>query len=266
MRTLIDVLRHEKANNYHGGIYHKLQIDFAYNSNHIEGSKLTHDQTRYIFETNTIGVEKSDAININDIYETVNHFRCFDYLIDTYNVPLSEGYIKDLHRTLKSGIIDKYAIIGDYKSLPNSVGIHETTLPQNVPIEMNTLLEQYSESKLSLYDIADFHVKYESIHPFYDGNGRTGRLIMFKQCLDNDILPFVINDRDKMFYYKGLDEWQTGNDPERLVNVLLAAQDEMEAALKYFNIEYTRTENTYAEVMSNVDKSLDTTSKHNNRR
>lgn len=251
MRTLIDVLKSEKESNYQGGIYHKLQIDFAYNTNHIEGSRLTHEQTRYIFETNTIGVENNGAININDIYETVNHFRCFDYIIDTYEQPLNECYVKELHRLLKAGVVDKNAVIGEYKVYPNSVGLLETVLPANVPYEMNNLFESCSNEKLSLYDIADFHVRYESIHPFYDGNGRTGRLIMFKQCLDNDVLPFIVDDRDKIFYYKGLSEWQMNDNSERLISVFLDAQDRMEAVLNYFEIDYSRSERTYAEALKN---------------
>ncbi len=251
--TIIEKLTAEKMVGHHGGIYHKLQVDFAFNSNHIEGSSLTHDQTRYIFETKTIGVGidgKGEAVSVNDVIETVNHFKCFDFIIDTYSDVLTEDYIKELHSILKTGVMDSSAIIGDYKKERNFVADMQTTLPCDVSKEMSRLLNRYNHTNMDLYDIAEFHSEYERIHPFYDGNGRTGRLIMFKQCLDNNILPFVIADKDKMFYYLGLKEWQTQNSDERLINVFLAAQDYMEQVLNYFEIEYTRGSSRYKDVVS----------------
>ncbi len=211
---ILERLIEEKNAERHGGIYHKLQIDFAYNSNHIEGSRLTHDQTRYIYETNSIGIgiDKSEqAVNVNDIIETINHFRCFYFILDTVNEPLNESYIKQLHSKLKSGIVDKYAVIGEFKKDRNYVGDIMTADPSEVAGQIRKLLNDFDQTDMTLYDIANFHMQYEKIHPFYDGNGRTGRLIMFKQCLQNGIVPFIVDDRDKMFYYMGLKEWQTKN-------------------------------------------------------
>ena len=247
---LLEKLRAEKESDLHGGIYHKLQVDFAYNSNHIEGSRLTHDQTRYIYETNSIGIgiDKSEqAVNVNDIIETINHFRCFDLVLDTVNDPLNESYIKLLHSKLKSGIVDKYAVIGEFKKDRNYVGDIMTADPSEVAGQIRKLLNDFDQTDMTLYDIANFHMQYEKIHPFYDGNGRTGRLIMFKQCLQNNIVPFIIDDRDKMFYYMGLKEWQTKNKSERLINVFLSAQDTMCANLDYFGIGYERKTSTYNE-------------------
>lgn len=247
---LLEKLRAEKESDLHGGIYHKLQVDFAYNSNHIEGSRLTHDQTRYIYETNSIGIgiDKSEqAVNVNDIIETINHFRCFDLVLATVNDPLNESYIKQLHSTLKSGIVDKYAIIGEFKKESNFVCDISTAAPEEVAGQIRKLLTDYDQTHMTLYDIANFHMQYEKIHPFYDGNGRTGRLIMFKQCLQNGIVPFIVDDRDKMFYYMGLKEWQVNNKSERLINVFLSAQDTMCANLDYFGIGYERKTSTYNE-------------------
>lgn len=246
---LLDKLLSERKDGCKGGIYNKLQVDFAYNSNHIEGSRLTHDQTRYIFETKSVGTEdKNSALRVNDIIETVNHFRCFDLILDTVEEELTEDYIKTLHRMLKSGIMDRTAVIGEYKSEPNEVGGIETVRPEKVSQSVKALLSDFNGRRLGLYDIALFHKRYESIHPFYDGNGRTGRLIMFKQCLQNSVLPFIIDDNDKMFYYMGLKEWQENDSDERLINVFLAAQDNMERVLDYFEINYTREEKSYKEV------------------
>lgn len=247
---LLEKLRAEKESDLHGGIYHKLQVDFAYNSNHIEGSRLTHDQTRYIYETNSIGIgiDKSEqAVNVNDIIETINHFRCFYFILDTVNEPLNESYIKQLHSKLKSGIVDKYAVIGEFKKDRNYVGDIMTADPSEVAGQIRKLLNDFDQTDMTLYDIANFHMQYEKIHPFYDGNGRTGRLIMFKQCLQNGIVPFIVDDRDKMFYYMGLKEWQTENKSERLINVFLSAQDTMCANLDYFGIGYERKTSTYNE-------------------
>lgn len=236
---LLDILKDEKDRKYSGGIYHKTQIELTYNSNHIEGNKLTHDETRYIYETNTIGIGNK-AINVNDIIETVNHFRCIDYIIDNGDKKLSETMIKEIHRILKSGSLDQYKYsfkVGGYKALPNEVGGRETTLPENVSKEMQELLSSYNEKKKkSLFDIIDFHVQFERIHPFQDGNGRVGRLIMFKECLKNNITPFIISDELKMFYYRGLNEWGIIN--EYLLDTILTAQDIYKGYLDYFQIPF----------------------------
>ena len=253
--TLLDKLLVEKQVGHKGGIYNKLQVDFAYNSNHIEGSRLTHEQTMYIYETHSVGVGikgTEDIIRVNDIIETANHFRCFDYILDTVNEPLTEDYIKHLHKLLKNGVMDSSAIIGEYKREPNEVGYITTTAPEQVSQEIKKLISDYN-CTLGLYGIAAFHARFEKIHPFYDGNGRTGRLIMFKQCLQNDILPYFISDDDKTFYYMGLKEWQNDNADERLINVFLAAQDNMENILNYFQIDYNRAETTYSEVIKQAD-------------
>lgn len=250
--TVIEKLAAEKRVGHRGGLYHKLQIDLAYNSNRIEGNSLTHDQTRYIYETNTIGVNISkneEAIKVNDVIETVNHFRCLDYVIDTCSEPLSLDYLKRLHYILKNGVVDNYAVIGEFKKEPNYVGDMETASPAAVGERLNKLIKYYGTTKLDLYDIAEFHVEYERIHPFYDGNGRTGRLIMLKQCLENNVLPFVIKDENKIFYYLGLKEWQTQQSDERLISVFLASQDYTENVLKYFNIDYQRDAVSYSDVI-----------------
>lgn len=240
-RTLLSVLRDEKTSNLHGGIYHKLQIDMTYNSNHMEGSRLTHDQTRYIFETNTIGVEH-ESLNVDDIVETANHFKCIDMVIEQANYMISEAFIKQLHFTLKNGTSDSrrdWFAVGGYKKLPNEVGGKDTTLPENVDDEMTLLLTQYNRTKeKTLLDIIDFDVKFEKIHPFQDGNGRVGRLIMFKECLHSNIVPFIISDEKKMFYYRGLHKWNT--EQGFLYDTCLAAQDAFKKYLDYFKIEYER--------------------------
>lgn len=237
--TLLDILQDEKTNKYSGGIYHKTQIDLTYNSNHIEGSRLTHDQTRYIFETNTIGIEKK-VLNVDDIIETANHFRCIDKIIDHAKAMLSEKFIKELHLILKNGTSDSrkdWFAVGDYKKLPNEVGGVPTALPEDVADRMKELLAEYNgKVEVSFEDILDFHVKFERIHPFQDGNGRVDRLIMFKECLKYNIVPFIIEDNLKMFYYRGLKEW----DEEKgyLMDSCLTAQDRYKAYLDYFRIEY----------------------------
>ncbi len=239
INTLLEVLKEEKERKYSGGIFHKTQIELTYNSNHIEGCKLTHDETRYIYETNTIGIDNK-AINVNDIIETVNHFRCIDYIIDNGDKKLSETMIKEIHRILKSGSLDQYKYsfkVGRYKALPNEVGGRETTLPENVSKEMKELLSSYNlKKKKSLFDIIDFHVQFERIHPFQDGNGRVGRLIMFKECLKNNITPFIISDELKMFYYRGLNEWGIIN--EYLLDTVLTTQDIYKSYLNYFQIPF----------------------------
>lgn len=249
LKLLLDTLISEKNRGYKGGIYHKLQIDFAYNSNHIEGSCLTHDQTRYIFETKTIGVDKENVIRVNDIIETVNHFKCFDFVLETIAEPITEKYIKVLHKTLKTGVIDNEAVIGEYKREANIVGELMTAAPEEVSKQMPILLSEYCKQKLSLYDVAAFHVEFERIHPFYDGNGRVGRLLMFKQCLKSNIVPFLIDEFHKMFYYMGLKEWQMEKKNERLINVFLSSQDYIKELMDYFKIDYDHTNVTYKDVI-----------------
>lgn len=237
--TLLDILKEQKVSKYSGGIYHKTQINLTYNSNHIEGSRLSHDQTRYIFETNTIGLE-NEVLNVDDILETANHFRCIDMIIDHAKDVLSEKFIKELHFVLKNGTSDsrkEWFVVGDYKKIPNEVGGMNTTLPEEVAQRMKELLKEYNDKKeKSFEDILDFHVRFERIHPFQDGNGRVGRLILFKECLKYNIVPFIIDDHLKMFYYRGLKEW----DYEKgyLIDTCLSAQDKYKAYLDYFRIAY----------------------------
>ena len=235
--TLLDVLRTEKASGTKGGIYHKVQIELTYNSNHMEGSRLTHDQTRYIYETNTIGVE-AGTVNVDDIVETANHFRCIDMVIDSAGQMLSEPFIKTLHRTLKNGTSDSrkdWFAVGEYKKIPNEVGGRDTTAPEEVPTEMKQLLASYNRKPdKTLEDLIAFHVAFESIHPFQDGNGRVGRLILFKECLKNDIVPFIIDEDLKLFYYRGLHEWNT--ERGYLIDICLSAQDKFKKYLDYFRI------------------------------
>ena len=237
--TLLDILQEEKTSKRTGGIYHKTQIDLTYNSNHIEGSRLTHDQTRYIFETNTIGAE-NEVLNVDDVIETSNHFRCVDVIIDDAKAALTERFIKELHLILKNGTSDSrkdWFAVGDYKRVPNEVGGMDTALPEEVSDKMKALLAAYNAKEEKTFeDILDFHVKFERIHPFQDGNGRVGRLIMFKECLKYNIVPFIIEDNLKMFYYRGLKEWD--NERGYLRDTCLTAQDKYKAYLDYFRIEY----------------------------
>ena len=234
-RTLLDILQEEKAKKYSGGIYHKTQIELTYNSNHMEGSKLTHDQTRYIFETNTIGME-----NVDDIIETANHFRCIDLIIDNAKVTLTEKFIKNIHLILKNGTSDSrkdWFAVGNYKRVPNEVGGMATASPEEVSTKMKVLLGEYArKNEITFEDILDFHVKFERIHPFQDGNGRVGRLLMFKECLKHNIVPFIIEDDLKMFYYRGLKEWN--REKGYLMDTCLTAQDRYKAYLDYFRIPY----------------------------
>ncbi len=238
-KTLLAILQEEKASKYSGGIYHKTQIDLTYNSNHMEGSRLTHDQTRFIFETNTISIE-NEVVNVDDIIETTNHFRCIDMIIDHVKTELNEKFIKELHFILKSGTSDSkkdWFAVGDYKKFPNEVGNMKTPLPEEVDNLMKDLLKEYNSKKEKTFeDILDFHVQFERIHPFQDGNGRIGRLIMFKECLKYNIVPFIIEDNLKMFYYRGLKEWN--NERGYLVDTCLTAQDRYKAYLDYFRINY----------------------------
>ena len=237
--TLLSVLQREKQSRLPGGIYHRVQIDLTYNSNHIEGSRLSREQTRFIFETNTIGIEKQ-AVNVDDVVETANHFRCIDLVIDDANRALSQAMIKRLHEILKSGTSDSrqdWFAVGEYKKLPNEVGGQETAAPEDVESRMRALLNAYNaKTRKTLRDLLDFHVQFESIHPFQDGNGRVGRLILFKECLKNDIVPFIITDDLKMFYYRGIREWKT--EPGYLTDTCLTAQDHFKALMDYFRIPY----------------------------
>lgn len=238
-RTLLNVLREEKQGKITGGIYHKIQIELTYNSNHIEGSRLTHDQTRYIYETNTIGVTDK-AVNVDDVVETANHFRCIDLVIDKSTSNITESFIKELHRILKSGTSDSrisWFNVGEYKKIPNEVGGRDTTSPENVSKEMKSLLLEYNKSEVKTFEeILDFHHKFECIHPFQDGNGRVGRLLLFKECLKHNIVPFVIDESLKMFYYRGLAEWK--REKGYLIDTCLTAQDRFKKYLDYFRIEY----------------------------
>lgn len=239
-RTLLSILREEKEARLSGSIYHKIQIDLTYNSNHMEGSRLTHDETRYIFETNTIGLEKK-TVNVDDIVETANHFRCIDSIIDCAHLPLSERYIKELHFLLKSGTSDSrrdWFRVGEYKKLPNEVGGAETVAPHLVSTQMKVLLDSYNASpQKTLEEIVAFHVAFEKIHPFQDGNGRVGRLLMFKECLRADVLPFIIDEEHKLFYYRGLKEWN--RERGYLLDTCRSAQDSFRKMLAGFAINLT---------------------------
>ena len=238
-KTLLDVLRAEKAAKLHGGIYHRVQIDLTYNPNHIEGSRLAHAQTRFIFETNTIGMSDG-AVKVDDVVETANHFKCIDMVIDSAAHVLSEAFIKQLHATLKSGTSNSrqdWFAVGDYKKLPNEVGGMDTAQPEEVASQMKKLLSEYNANKeKSFDDLLDFHYRFERIHPFQDGNGRVGRLVLFKECLRNNIVPFIIDEDTKLYYYRGLKEWE--RERGYLRDTCLAAQDKFKKYLDYFRIPY----------------------------
>ena len=236
---LLFALREQMECKLKGGIYHRTQIELTYNSNHIEGSRLTKEQTRFIFETNTIGISDA-AIRVDDIIETTNHFRCIDFIIDKAKATLTEAIIKQLHGLLKSGTSDatrSWFAVGDYKRLPNEVGGIETVEPKQVGKAIRKLLKDYKAKQVvSFEDILDFHQRFETIHPFQDGNGRVGRLLMFKECLNHGIVPFIITDELKMYYYRGLHEWN--HLPGYLTDTCLTAQDHYKALLDYFEIKY----------------------------
>ena len=238
-RNITNVLIDQKNNKISGSIYNKLQVDFAYNSNHIEGSMLTHEETQYIFDTKTIS---GDNININDILETINHFRCFDYIIDTYNKQLNEKYIKHIHKLLKQNTISAdsmEAVVGEYKRYENIIGDIKTTPPSQVSNKMKKLLSKYNnDKKHSIEDLIEFHVEFERIHPFYDGNGRVGRLLLFKECLKENIVPFIIDDKYKREYYNGLQKWQINKEKNYLLETCLLMQDNMKIVFDFFNIVY----------------------------
>lgn len=253
-RTLLTTLQSEKCNHIKGGIYHKMQVDFAFTSNRIEGSKLEHSQINSIFETHTI----EGTARVNDIFEAANHFKCFDFVLDTVNEPVTEDYIKNLHRMLKNGLMTGNTddiVIGDYKKYPNEVGMIQTALPEDVPKLIRSLIDELnSKQSLDLFDIAEFHSAFEKIHPFYDGNGRIGRLLVLKLCLANDVVPFYINEEIKHFYYMGLKEWQIDGHYERLLDVFLSMQDDMKAVFDYFRIEYDHTDYTSRQLIEKHNK------------
>jgi Fic family protein len=236
---LLSALREQQKMQLKGGIYHRTQIDLTYNSNHIEGSCLTHDQTRYIFETQTIGFD-GESVRIDDIIETVNHFRCIDLIIEQAERQLTESLIKELHLILKTGTSDsrkEWFAVGEYKRLPNEVGGNATSDPENVHRDIKALIKEYNSKKHKTFeDILEFHQRFEAIHPFQDGNGRVGRLIMFKECLANGFVPFIITDDLKLFYYRGLQEWN--HVREYLLDTCLTAQDNYKILLDYFKIKY----------------------------
>lgn len=239
--SLLYLLREEKEMKLKGSIYHQTQVKFAYNSNHIEGSRLTEDQTRYIYETNTIGVDKEPA-SIDDIVETVNHFQCFDYMLECASEDLTEGIIKKFHLILKTNTSDSrksWFTVGGYKKRPNIVGDTPTTPPGKVQDEIQQLIDDYQrKNKIAFEDIVEFHYRFEKIHPFQDGNGRVGRLIMFKECLKHEIVPFIIDETHKMFYYRGLKEFK--DERGYLVDTCLSAQDRYKELLDYFEIDYMK--------------------------
>ena len=244
-RNLLDTLKYEKNNKISGGIYHKLQVEFTYNSNHIEGSKLSEEQTRLIFETNTVGLDSANSsLNVDDIIETLNHFHAIDKIIDLNDEALTEEFIKNLHKMLKSGTSDSkkdWFDVGEYKAYPNEVGGYDTTLPEDVAHEMKKLLDSYEKREAkTIEDIIDFHYNFEKIHPFQDGNGRVGRLIILKECLKNNIVPFIIGEDLKFFYYKGLSNYK--KERGFLVDTCLSAQDRFKRYLDYFKISYDKWE------------------------
>lgn len=236
--NVLDILREQKNMKLKGNLYHNTQITFAYNTNHIEGSKLTEDQTRYIYETNTLLSEKDSITDLDDVIETANHFKLVDYMLEIADKKLTEKMIKEFHKILKEGTSDSrkdWFIVGDYKKLPNEVGGLKTTEPKNVEKDMKKLLEWYESLKQkTINEIIEFHAKFEKIHPFQDGNGRVGRIIAFKECLKNNIVPFIILDKDKLFYYRGLNQYQTNKEKGYLIDTCLNSQDQYTEMIKYY--------------------------------
>ena len=236
--NILEVLREQKEMKLKGNLYHNTQIIFAYNTNHIEGSKLTEDQTRYIYETNTLLTEKDSITNLDDVLETANHFKLVDYMLNVAEKKLTEKIIKEFHKILKEGTSDSrkdWFVVGDYKKLANEVGGLKTTEPKNVERDMKKLLEWYETlNKITINEIIEFHAKFEKIHPFQDGNGRVGRIIAFKECLKNNIVPFIILDKDKLFYYRGLNQYQTNKEKGYLIDTCLNAQDQYKSIIKQF--------------------------------
>lgn len=236
--NILEALREQKNMKLKGNLYHNTQITFAYNTNHIEGSKLTEDQTRYIYETNTLIAEKDSITDIDDVLETANHFKLVDYMLDIADKKLTEDIIKEFHKILKEGTSDsrkEWFNVGKYKKLPNEAGNMKTTEPKNVERDMSKLMEWYNSlGKVTIKEIIEFHSKFEKIHPFQDGNGRVGRIIMFKECLKNNIIPFIILDKDKLFYYRGLNQYQSNKEKGYLIDTCLNAQDQYVNSIEYF--------------------------------
>ena len=239
MSEILKTLLEEKEIKLKGSLYHLTQINFSYNSNHIEGSKLTEEQTRFIYETNSFISDKEKVVPIDDINETINHFKCFNYILENVNI-LDENLIKALHKIFKNNTSDSQKEcfkVGDYKLKANFIGNSKTTNPSSVSKEIKKLLDGYnSKSKITFDDIVDFHYRFESIHPFQDGNGRVGRLIMFKECLRNDIIPFIIDEEHKLFYYRGLKNYK--EDKTYLIETCLSAQDKYVKLLNELEIKF----------------------------
>ena len=235
---ILQILRDEKEINLQGGLYHELQVRMTYNSNHIEGSKLSEDQTRYIFETNT--VDAGDGILVDDILETVHHFRAIDYVIENAEEILTEDIIKELHYILKHDTKDStlpWFAVGDYKKRANAVGGRKTTKPADVHKEMKALLDEYNEKEnVTIEDVIALHAEFELIHPFQDGNGRVSRLIVLKECLRHNLIPFIIEDSKKNYYYRGLKEWK--NERGWLIDTCFDGQDNFKKLLDMFEIQY----------------------------
>ena len=236
--NILEILKEQKNMKLKGNLYHNTQITFAYNTNHIEGSRLTEDQTRYIYETNTILFERGTVASVDDIVETSSHFKLVDYMLDIASEPLTEDIIKKFHKILKEGTMDsrkEWFNVGEYKKLPNEAGMMKTASPNETPKEMQKLMEWYNSlSKITIKEIIEFHARFEKIHPFQDGNGRVGRMIMFKECLKNNIIPFIILDKDKLFYYRGLKEYQGNREKGYLIDTCLNAQDQYIKMIEYY--------------------------------
>lgn len=236
--NVLEILREQKEMKLKGNLYHNTQIIFAYNTNHIEGSKLTEEQTRYIFETNTILFERETVVSVDDILESANHFKLVDYMLDIADEKLTEDIIKEFHKILKDGTMDSrkdWFNVGEYKKLANEAGNMKTSSPKQTPKDMQKLIEWYNSiAKVTIKDIIEFHARFEKIHPFQDGNGRVGRMIAFKECLKNNIIPFIILDKDKLFYYRGLKEYQNKTEKGYLIDTCLNAQDQYMSMIEYY--------------------------------
>ena len=236
--NVLEVLREQKEMGLKGNLYHNTQIMFSYNTNHIEGSRLTEEQTRYILETNTILFEGGTVASVDDILETANHFKLVDYMLDIADQNLTEDIIKKFHKILKEGTMDsrkEWFNVGDYKKLANEAGNIKTSSPKQTPKDMQKLMEWYNSlPKVTIKEIIEFHARFEKIHPFQDGNGRVGRIIAFKECLKNNIIPFIILDKDKLYYYRGLKEYQNKTEKEYLIDTCLNAQDEYTQMIEYY--------------------------------
>ena len=234
--NILEILREQKNMKLKGNLYHNTQIIFAYNTNHIEGSKLTEDQTRYIFETNSILFEGETVASVDDILETANHFKLVDYMLDIADKDLTEDIIKEFHKILKEGTMDsrkEWFMVGEYKKVVNEAGNIKTSTPSQTPKDMIKLMKWYNSlEQITIKEIIEFHFRFEKIHPFQDGNGRVGRIIMFKECLKNNIIPFIILDKDKLFYYRGLKEYK--NEKGYLIDTCLNAQDQYIEMIRYY--------------------------------